>query len=97
MVPACFSPLIELWEKRQSAREWRVCTFKAGSPDELRGKQYRISPLPLTATRNRIASGASSLDAVKLRFGKIGAPKASSSFENEADVSLGLMADAVCG
>jgi len=39
-------------EKRLRTTCKRTCSSSAGSPDELIGKQYRISPISFTATRN---------------------------------------------
>src|SRR5206468_9400154 len=40
--------------KRQRARQRRACSSNAGSPEEFIGKQNRISPSLLTATRKQI-------------------------------------------
>src|SRR6476646_3677538 len=70
-------------EKRLPTTCKRACSSSAGSPDELIGKQYRISPKSFTATRNRSVSGVSSSDVAKPDCGTVGVPNSSSSLEKE--------------
>ena len=74
-------------EKRLRTSCNRACSSSAGSPDELIGKQYRISPKSLTAMRNRSVSGVSSLRRGEARLRQmLAAPNCFSSLENEIDV-----------
>src|SRR5207249_9548401 len=92
---SAFSGFTVLLEKRQRATNKRACSSSAGSPDELTGKQQRLSPSLVTATRNRMVRGASSLEAAKFAAGTVGTPKGSNSFEKEADVGKTPIARAV--
>src|SRR6476646_5216605 len=82
-------------EKRLRTTSKRACSSSVGSPDELIGKQYRISPKSFTATRNRSVSGVSSLDVTKPDCGTRGVPNSSSSFEKEMYVRGVPRAEAV--
>ena len=46
-------------EKRESVRYFRACSSRAASPEDFSRKQWRTSPLPLTAMRNCAACGDS--------------------------------------
>src|SRR6476659_3468808 len=90
LVPVCL-----FGEKRLPTICKRACSSSAGSPDELIGKQYRISPKSLTATRNRSVSGVSSFDVAKPDCGTVGVPNSSSSLEKEMYVLCMPLVEAV--
>src|SRR5947208_3420731 len=75
--------VILLGEKRLRTTCKRPCSSRPGSPDELIGKQYRISPRSFTAMRKRSVCGVSSFDAAKRDCGMFATPNRSSSLENE--------------